>query len=104
MHPLFSTSPLMVNKDIQTPVHFVEKHIEPNYHWNEWDLRKKALQMANIWNKVTISIQTQLSNFRRENETQTWLPKDQDTNTGKSTGVNTELPKTYIVGLRDKRV
>jgi hypothetical protein len=43
MHPLFSTSPLMVNKDIQTPVHFVEKHIEPNYHWNEWDLRKKAL-------------------------------------------------------------
>jgi hypothetical protein len=61
--------------------------------------------MANIRNKkVTISIQTQLSNFRRENETQTWLPKDEVTNTGKSTGVNTELPKTYIVGLWDKRI
>jgi len=48
MHPLFQTSPLMVNKELQTPVHFVEKHIEPNYNWNEWDLRKKALQMANI--------------------------------------------------------
>lgn len=94
----------MVNKELQTPIHFVEKHIEPNYHWNEWDLRKKALQMANIWNKVTVAIQTQLSNFRRDNETQAWLPKDQDTNTGKYAGVNTELPKTYIVGLRDKRV
>lgn len=43
MHPLFSISALMVNKDIQTPDHFLEKHIEPNYHWNEWDLRQKAL-------------------------------------------------------------
>lgn len=44
MHPLFSISaPLMVDKGIITPTHIVEKHIEPNYHWNEWDLRKKAL-------------------------------------------------------------
>lgn len=60
--------------------------------------------MANIRNKKTVSVQTVLSNFRRENDTQTWLPKEQETNTGKSTGVNTELPKTYIVGLRDKRI
>ena len=44
MHPLFSISaPLMVDKGLDTPTHFIEKHIEPNYHWNEWDLRKKAL-------------------------------------------------------------
>ncbi len=44
MHPLFSISaPLMVDKGMETPTHFVEKHIEPNYCWNEWDLRKKAL-------------------------------------------------------------
>lgn len=56
MHPLFSISaPLMVDKGIETPTHIVEKHIEPNYHWNEWDLRKKALQMANIRKKVTVS-------------------------------------------------
>ena len=49
MHPLFSISaPLMVDKGIETPHHFLDKHIEPNYNWNEWDLRKKALQMANI--------------------------------------------------------
>jgi hypothetical protein len=44
MQPLFSISaPLMVDKGIECPTHFVEKHIEPNYYWNEWDLRKKAL-------------------------------------------------------------
>lgn len=57
MHPLFSISaPLMVDKGMATPVHFIEKNIEPNYHWNEWELRKKALQMANIRKKVTVSV------------------------------------------------
>ena len=103
MHPLFSISaPLMVDKGMDTPTHFVEKHIEPNYHWNEWDLRKKALQMANIRKKQTVTCQTVLSNFRRDNESQVWLPKEEETNTGKNAGTNTELPKTYIVGLRDK--
>ena len=39
---------LMLDKDIQTPVHFVERNFDPNYFWNEWELRKKAIQMANI--------------------------------------------------------
>jgi hypothetical protein len=105
MHPLFSISaPLMVDKGMETPIHFVEKHIEPNYYWNEWDLRKKALQMANIRKKITVSIQTELSNFRIDNETQVWLPKEDSTNTGINASTNTDLPKTYIVGLRDKSI
>ena len=60
--------------------------------------------MANIRRKVTVSTQTELSNFRIDNETQVWLPKDNDTNTGINAATNTELPKTYIVGLRDKNV
>lgn len=105
MHPLFSISaPLMVDKAIETPLHFIQKNIEPNYHWNEWDLRKKALQMANIRKKVTVSIQTELSNFRIDNQTQVWLPKDNSTNTGINVSTNTVLEKTYIVGLRDKNV
>ena len=104
MHPLFSISaPLMVDKGLMTPVHFVEKNIEPNYHWNEWELRKKALQMANIRKMITVSVQTELSNFRIDNETQVWLPKDNDTNTGINASTNTVLDKQYIVGLRDKR-
>jgi len=94
----------MVDKGVTTPIHFVEKHIEPNYCWNEWDLRKKALQMANIRRKVTVSTQTELSNFRIDNETQVYLPKENSTNTGINASTNTVLPKTYIVGLRDKNV
>lgn len=105
MHPLFSISaPLLVDKALETPTHFLEKHIEPNYNWNEWDLRKKALQMANIRKKQTVSQQTELSNFRIHNETQVYLPKHAATNTGLNASTNTELPKTYIVGLRDKNV
>lgn len=83
MHPLFSISaPLMVDKGTETPVHFIEKNIEPDYHWNEWDLRKKALQMANIRKKTTVSVQTELSTLRIDNSTQVWLPKENSTNTG----------------------
>eukprot|EP01029_Cantina_marsupialis_P016817 TRINITY_DN3771_c0_g1_i2.p1 TRINITY_DN3771_c0_g1~~TRINITY_DN3771_c0_g1_i2.p1 ORF type:complete len:566 (-),score=119.00 TRINITY_DN3771_c0_g1_i2:662-2359(-) len=31
-----------------TPIHFVEKNIDPNYHWNEWDLRRKAIKIVNL--------------------------------------------------------
>ena len=58
--------------------------------------------MANIRKKITVSIQTELSNFRIDNETQVWLPKDNDTNTGINAATNTELPKTYVVGLANK--
>jgi hypothetical protein len=105
MNPLFSISaPLMVDKGMETPTHFLEKYIEPNYCWNEWDLRKKALQMANIRRKITVGIQTELSNFRIDNETQVWLPKEDSTNTGIAMTTNTELPKQYIVGLKNKSV
>ncbi len=39
---VFSTK-LMVDKDTSTPLHFLEKNIDPSYCWNEWELRKKAL-------------------------------------------------------------
>jgi hypothetical protein len=29
-------------------MHFIEKNFDPSYFWNEWELRKKAIQMANI--------------------------------------------------------
>ena len=31
---------LMVDKSMDTPLHFIEKNIDPNYCWNEWELRK----------------------------------------------------------------
>ena len=68
----------------QTPTHFVEKNIDPSYDWNEWGLRRRALHLANLRNKVTKSAQTTGSVFRREEESQVYLPADATTMTGVS--------------------
>ena len=39
-------------------------------------MRRKALKLANLRKCVTNSSQTKLSHFRRENETQVYLPKE----------------------------
>lgn len=64
-----------VEVEIQTPTHFVEKHIDKDYEFSEWALRRRALQLAGLRTKATHSTQTSKSHFRREGETQTWLPK-----------------------------
>lgn len=37
---------IMVDESDQTPTHFIEQHIDPSYQWNEWELRKKAIQLV----------------------------------------------------------
>lgn len=34
----------------QTDTHFVESYIDKSYEWNEWILRRKALQLVNVIN------------------------------------------------------
>lgn len=119
--PLFSvTAPLMLDQSDETPLHFMESNIDGNYHWNEWELRRKALQMANIRKKQTSGTQTDLSNFRRDGESQVYLPKEDSTQTmqskwtdmdwtlnrmymdaGSSHPLETKL--NYIVGLRGNK-
>lgn len=84
----------------QTPTHFVEKNIDPNYDWNEWGLRRRALHLANLRQKVTKSAQTAGSAFRRESESQVYLPKDGATMTGVSTATAAPISRNYIAGLR----
>jgi hypothetical protein len=31
-----------------TPTHFCEGYIDINYHWNEWELRRRALQVNSL--------------------------------------------------------
>ncbi|KAK6295086.1 hypothetical protein J4Q44_G00343120 [Coregonus suidteri] len=71
-----------------------------SYEWNEWELRRKAIKLANLRGKVTHSMQTNLSHMRRDNVTQTYLPKDvacQSKRDGKS---NVPKPQVYLAGLR----
>jgi hypothetical protein len=73
---------------------------DPSYEWNEWALRRRALQLANLRNKKTTSSQTDASALRREQETQVYLPKEDSTMTRVSTGTSVPVSKNYIAGLR----
>ena len=84
----------------QTDTHFYEKNIVKNYEWNEWELRRKALKLANLRRRLTKSVQTNNSNFRRENVTQVYLPKDEFVQTKRDNYSNVPQPKVYLSGIR----
>ncbi|XP_047414505.1 cilia- and flagella-associated protein 206 isoform X3 [Sciurus carolinensis] len=51
----------------QTDTHILPPTIVRSYEWNEWELRRKAIKLANLRQKITHSVQTDLSHMRREN-------------------------------------
>ncbi|XP_022091777.1 cilia- and flagella-associated protein 206-like [Acanthaster planci] len=85
---------------VQTEVHPIESNIVKSYEWNEWELRRKAIKLTNLRNKVTHSMQTNLSNLRRDNVTQVYLPKDTASQTKTDGASNVPKPQTFLAGLR----
>ena len=59
-----------ITRGLSTQVHPVESHIDPDYEWNEWEMRRKAIKLANLRTRITHGVQTDGSNFRRNNATQ----------------------------------
>ncbi|KAJ0408952.1 hypothetical protein P43SY_002831 [Pythium insidiosum] len=105
VHPLLAPPPAQkVDASTSTPTHFVEKNIDYNYDWNEWNLRRKAIKIANLRHCKTVSCQTTLSQFRREVDTQVYLPAENSTQTGKERGTNPPRVTTYFAGLRSGKV
>jgi hypothetical protein len=99
-----------LNAGCQTP-HYINTTLpDPNYHWNEWDLRRAAIQMADLTKKKTVSSQTNLSHFRRDNATQYTLPSVQADGSMDGKGTQTGVEKSsqvervyrYHAGLRGK--
>jgi Domain of unknown function len=95
------------DSETQTEIHVSDEqgrkgHIDHNYFWNEWELRKQAIKMANIRNMTTKASQTNDSIFKVENETQVWLKKEATTMTGIEKGTNPIRPRNYITELREK--
>lgn len=82
----------------ETPVHFVEKCIDTGYHWNEWVLRRRALQVANLRKCVTTSQQTDASHFRRANDTQVYLQRAKTTQTTRNSGTKPHQHVQYFAG------
>ncbi|ETL30426.1 hypothetical protein L916_16592 [Phytophthora nicotianae] len=101
VHPLLAPPPSQkVDASTATPTHFVDKHIDYNYDWNEWNLRRKAIKIANLRHCRTVGAQTALSSFRREVDTQVYLPVDVSCQTSKTQGTNPPRVTTYFTGLR----
>jgi len=108
-HPM-TDIPRKVSQGVGTPTHFLAENIVPEYSWNEWDLRRRALQIVNmrLKNMRTHSCQTDLSHFRRDNTTQYYLKQPladgtmpgTETQTGIERGTNVAKKKQFITGLR----
>jgi len=90
----------MSDAGVETPVHFIERHIDPKYEFSEWALRRRAIKLANLRKCATHSAQTDASNFRRDNDTQIYLPRDASMQTTFSTSTNTERTVSYVSGVR----
>lgn len=106
----YSTDGSLMNKvvtkadcGVQTVTHPYESNIDKNYEWNEWELRRKAIRLTNLRTKLTRAIQTNLSNLRRDNISQVYLPKDQSSQTKKDGSSNVPKKHMFMAGLRGCR-
>lgn len=96
----FSGQPLTKDAATETPTHFQDGYIDLNYHWNEWELRRRALKVVNMYHCKTTGMQTDKSHFRRENESQVYLAIDSDAQTKRDKRTNPPIVTTYVEGLR----
>ena len=77
-------------------------------HWNEWEMRRRAVQMADLRHARTHTTQTDSSHFRRNNSSQYTLPGQQADGSVEARGTQTRVDKStnsehtavYVAGLR----
>ncbi|KAG5503760.1 hypothetical protein JIQ42_07276 [Leishmania sp. Namibia] len=78
----------------------IDSYIDHNYYWNEWDLRRHALKLANLMQMRTHSSQTTASHFRREATTQADPLKDSEAQTLHDAATQPPHVVQYLKGLR----
>ncbi|XP_067882747.1 cilia- and flagella-associated protein 206 [Heterodontus francisci] len=84
----------------QTDTHILQPNLVKSYEWNEWELRRKAIKLANLRQKVTRYMQTNLSHMRRDNTSQVYLPKNKAIQTKRENSSNVPKPQVFYAGLR----
>ena len=94
--------PAMRDASTGTPTHFVDSHFDMNYHWNEWELRRRALKVVALKGCITSTTQTDASHFRRDNETQVYELREKASQTKRDKGSNPPVVTSYVAGLRGK--
>ncbi|XP_037028228.1 cilia- and flagella-associated protein 206 [Bradysia coprophila] len=78
--------------ETQTETHPIPVHVDRNYHWNIWNIRRKAIQLTNLMNSQTHSSQTVLSYGNYNANTQTYSSKAGETQTRRNRSTDT-MPK-----------
>ncbi|CAL8392657.1 unnamed protein product [Arctogadus glacialis] len=86
----------------QTDTHLLETNLATTYQWNEWELRRLAIRLANLQNRVTHSTQTRLSHMRRDNDSQTYPPRDTACQTTRDGETNVPRPLVHMTRLRGR--
>ncbi|XP_057646718.1 cilia- and flagella-associated protein 206 isoform X3 [Chionomys nivalis] len=84
----------------QTDTHILPPTTVRSYEWNEWELRRKAIRLANLRQKITHSVQTDLSHMRRENSSQVYPLKSVSTQSMREGSTGVPRPQIFIAGLR----
>lgn len=90
-------------KDVQTQTetHPIPVNVDRNYHWNVWDIRRKAISLANLMNSQTHSSQTVVSYGNFHTNTQTYSTKVNETQTSRHKGTDMPKPTTMLSYIRD---
>ncbi|KAL2792277.1 cilia- and flagella-associated protein 206 [Daubentonia madagascariensis] len=87
----------------QTDTHILPPTIVRAYEWNEWELRRKAIQLANLRQRVTHSVQTDLSHMRRENYSQVYPSKNSSTQSLREGSTGVPRPQIFLARLRGEK-
>eukprot|EP00667_Euglena_gracilis_P007537 EG_transcript_7617 len=87
-------------QDADTQTGQIDPYKDYKYQWNEWELRRLALKLADLRNKRTHSCQTDESHFKRDNEAQTYPKKQAGSQTLTEQSTQSKSTARYIAGLR----
>ncbi|XP_026476251.1 cilia- and flagella-associated protein 206-like [Ctenocephalides felis] len=89
--------------EIQTVTHLYETRIVKKYKWNVWDMRREAIQLANLSRGKSKSMQTLRTYSKVGVALQTTFLKNTSMQTTRENYTNTPTPLNYKSGLRAKR-
>ena len=70
------------------------------FAWNEKVWRERVVAFAKLATKKNVGSQTIERAFRRQVETQVYLPVEHDTNTGIVKASNSEIRKRFLAGMK----
>lgn len=75
-----------LDEEVQTPLHFRERFIDPEYTSSEWELRARALALYRIQQKRTEATETEASAAKVVGTTQTVERRDAETQAARDDG------------------